>query len=534
MKIRRIGTVILAATALWMLNGLSGCSEDAAPIYPGAAACVIQGRVSTSGVVSSLGVRARQVLPAGASVDYTVPVSETGAYRAELPAGDYLLSAYVDHENRYLTPDGLLSWRRADADTLRLHPGNSPFTADLLFGGLRVEAAFPSRMDGATVYLQIFEAGSDDLVSYTSVTTEGGRFDLNATGLPSGDYYAQIGWRLDYEHPGWTSWLPNTRDRGQARVYHVSPDAATPAYTSFGSTWGRVTGHVGGAWLALGLSAPRLSAVAADSLTVAGPWIIEEDGSFDFPVPAQVPVRLAVECGGVRQWVGGPDFGGATVFAPASGQIVTGVEVGGGGLRLRVVAGALVPGYDWARLSLHRPGEPDAAIITSGDLSRQIGIANLPAGDWLLHVGRENLGSTFWRPQWLDRAANAADATVLTIPAAGVLTVDLVLEAGGAIRGQFIRPSGNWHWAYLTITSADEAINLGYDEIRIGVQDFAFTGLADGRYKVGLVLSDAWPRPGDPPPAETVWYPATTDWTSAGVVVIDDAGTVEGLVIPAP
>ena len=512
----------------------SGCTDDAAPIYPGAAACVIQGQVSTVGPVSSLGVRARQLLPAHASVDYTVPVSGTGAYRAELPAGDYLLSAYVNNENRYLTSDGLLSWRIADADTLRLHPGNSPFTADLLFGGLRVEAAFPARMDGATVNLQVFDASSGDQVSYTSVTTEGGRFDLAATGLPSGDYYAQIEWRLDYEHQGWSSWLPNERDRGQARVYHVSPDAATPAYPSFGSTWGRLNGHVGGAWLAMGLSAPRLSAFAADTLIVSGPWTIEEDGSFDFAVPSQVPIRLAVDCGGVRQWVGGPDFSGATVYSPVSGQIVTGVDVGGGGLRLRVMAGALVPDYDWARLSLHRPGEPDAAIVTSGDLSRQIGIANLSAGDWLLHVDRENYGSTLWRPQWLDRAATAAEATVLTVPADGVLTVDLVLEAGGAIRGQFIRGSGISIVSYLAITSADDAVNLGYDEVWGGSLDFAFTGLADGRYKIGLAPVGAWLRPGDPPPADTVWYPNTTDWTSAGVVTIDDAGTVEGLVIPAP
>lgn len=522
------------AALLAALTVMAGCTDDVRPISPGVPSCIVQGTVSQFDGEAVRDVRLRRIVPYGQRAEFTVQVSGYGTYRAEVPAGDYIISLYTFSRTFYYTVDDRLPDRSADADTVRLDLQHSPVTADFRFGAVHLDAPAPAVWGDADIEMVAYRLDDPYFAVNTTATITDGRCDLTLSTLPEGDYQIQFWWERDYRHVGGIFWLPGYRSRAEAQVYHVAPDSVINEAGIFASSPPRLVGQIGGAWRDLGLDPPSVVAVDTDSVVVFGRWQTEADGSFDLALPYRGPVRLKVTRGVVESWVGGLSYGTATLFAPEPGEIIDGIAVTGGGLRLRVNSSGLTQNSESARLTFQDPQDPSRRVVTSGSLASQIGIANLPQGDWLLLVEPDSFGSRSWRPQWLDRSATAAGATVLSIPADGVVTADLVLEAGGAIRGQVVRPPGESFYVYVAITDTQNNIEICSRYVSGSRDDFAITGLNDGSYRIGILPGGVGPVRGEPVPEGTLWYPGTTDWATAGVITINDAGNVAGLVLTTP
>jgi hypothetical protein len=126
---------------------------------------------------------------------------------------------------------------------------------------------------------------------------------------------------------------------------------------------------------------------------------------------------------------------------------------------------------------------------------------------------------------------------VITIDAPGdVVPVQLTLEQGGLVSGSIAQTAGTDRSFVLYATPADryEATDRVWAYTPQLPVPFGIPGLADGDYKIGAYDGSPGWDDVNTPPAGTIWYPGTTSWDAAGVVEIRNAGSVTGLVIPAP
>ena len=196
-----------------------------------------------------------------------------------------------------------------------------------------------------------------------------------------------------------------------------------------------------------------------------------------------------------------------------------------------------VPGsrYSQAVFELYSPTDLSLAGAWGASLNTRFGLANVPAGTWLLRVSRvsDDFYSTRWRGQWFDRAGSAAGATPVVVPAGGGITsIDLVLEPGGIIAGVGTGAADD-DWRRAVLTRADAATVVATRYVFASTYDFRFTGLEDGTYRLGITPAHA-SFDGVTPPSGTNWYPGTTDWAAAGDIAIADADSVGGLSLAVP
>ena len=531
---------VIALSALLALLGCGGCGEEAETSRPVTETCLVQGAVGQVGPETVARVQLRSDVPHILDRVIVLETDSAGRYRAEVPAGDYEISAMIGWNEYWRTAAGGFTAQRAEAETVRLGPENSPYTADFPFGAMRFRAELPALLDGGRIGVQAFEADTTDawpmLITFSDVTIVDGRLDLTLRGFPPGAYMVAIDWALEGNHRGEQFWLPAAGERTQAGVYRVGPDSLTNVPIPLTSSPARLSGRVTGVWQAMGTAAPVLRAIDGTGKAVAGPWEVAGDGSFELPLFRPVPVRLEVMVDNVRQWVGGTQLSNATVFMPQAGQVIDGIEVVGGGLRLRALPSDLFDGETGAYFEFYDPVGPTLRFVVSRRLEYQLGFANLYPGDWLVRVTPDPYNRQRWRPQWLDRRVTAAEADILHVPGDGtVLTLDLVLEAGGVIGGRVASAAGAAATHRVVVTPAAVCVNEASDRADDPDGVFAVVGLADGRYRLGAVPLDSyWGGPGGRPPDGTIWYPGTTDWASAQDLVITGAGTVDGLVLDVP
>ena len=535
--VRSLVVIGLAATALL---GPGGCTGDSEPVRAPAGSCVVQGRVGYVGTDGEAVVRLRGVVPEGERRMINVHADPAGRFRAEVPAGDYVISVDVGRNVYYFATDTIVSFNADAADTIRLGPENSPFLAEFPLGALCFQGTLSARLNGARVEVLVHRASAGGydvwMLSGANETIEGGRLDLTVPGLLPGLYTVELVWTEEGGHSGGRLWLPGVSEYAQADTFRVDADSMRTVAVVLPSAPARLSGRVSGAWLVMGAGVPAVSAVSADGDRLCGPWNVEQDGSFALDLFQPPPVKIEVQQGGIRQWVGGRSFDEATLFAPQAGELIDGIEVVGSGLRLRVIPTDAMRSDQRVWLEFYDPEGPTLKFSASFRLDRQIGIANLWPGDWLVRVSPYSPRGVAWRPQWLDRAATSAEADRLTLPDdGGVLALDLVLEAGGVMRGRGVSATGVALSLTVVVTTADEMISRYYDNFTGPEGQFDVLGLPDGGYRIGIVPPDNyWGGYGGRPPAGTVWYPGTTDWEQAGIIMVTDAAVVEGLLLAAP
>jgi hypothetical protein len=239
--------------------------------------------------------------------------------------------------------------------------------------------------------------------------------------------------------------------------------------------------------------------------------------------------------------VGGTQLSDATVYEPQAGQVIDGIEFVCGGLRVRAIPSDLIDTDVNASFEFYDPAGPTLRFKSSRRLEYQIGFANLLPGEWLVRVVPDPYNRQRWRPQWLDRHATAADADILHVPGdGGVLTLDLVVEAGGVISGRVVSATAGSTTAdsasrTVVLTQFAAKLNEAIDYVDVPDGAFSIIGLPDGSYRLGIVPPRAYHGGiGSQPPDSTIWYPGTLDWAAAQEIVITGAGTVDGLVLEIP
>lgn len=531
------GLVVAALAALIV----GGCSESATPARPVTETCVVTGRAGrlTPEPESAPAQVQFQGLTEG---DYLlrVPLDRSGHYRAEVPAGDYLVS--VEHRYRwvYLAAGATVSEASDEADTIRLGPENSPARIDIPVGALRVVVEVPPGLEGMTVAAILYRTvGEDTLPRWwdsVSVSNATGSTAIDFDGLIPGRCKVKLTWAPDFWPYGESFWLPDANNSAHGAWYRVGPDSLTTIPVTIAASPVRLTGSITGAWQAMGLTPPQLSVASADSDIVAGPWPVEPNGDFTLDLIRPQPVKLLVTQNGVRHWIGGPDFASATLFDAQPGAIIQDIDVTLSGLILRFFSEIPDIGQFSTWIELRDPVDQRILMRTSASLNRQIGFGCLWPGDYHLRFTPGGFGNGQWAAQWFDRAATPAEATLVTIPGdGGVLTLAVVLERGGAISGSVVSATNAFELCRLIATTADEAVVLGGQWMWDSERDFNLTGLQDGSYKLGFVPYDTLEiGTGSVPPVSTFWYPGTTDWSAATAITISDAAVVSGLVFEVP
>ena len=529
----------LASLLAVVAAGASGCGRDDDGSSPLVGTSVVVGHVGGCSAGYAAQVVFESVGSAAIVSTFVLTTGEAGGYQVELPAGDYLASARMSGSTSYYAATSPVR-NRAEADTLRLRATGTPRVVDFHTGALRIAADVPAALEEAGFEFRVrsgpVQGDFLDMYEYFNPEVVDGHVEAFVPVLVPGDYTVEALWHRDWDRVGDRFWLPAASTEAEAERYHVGRDSTAEALFSLVDAPVRVSGRVTGAWQAFGMEAPLISLESPDGTTIlAGEWQTGSDGRYEFDLCLPRPFRLKATVGNASLWYGGLRQEDATVFAPQPGQAITGLDLVGGGLR--VESGLDIPGsrYSTAYFELYSPADLSLVGTWSAALDYRLGLANLPAGTWLLRVSRDlsDYYQSRWRPQWFDRAASAGAATPIVVPAGGgIVAVDLALELGGVIAGNGTGATdGDWRRVVLTRADTPSVLALRY--IPPDGYGFRLAGLEDGLYRVGISPERA-PRNGDLPPVGTNWYPGTADWAAAADIAIAGADSVGGLLIAVP
>ena len=481
----------------------AGCTEELPPVGSLSDIGVVEGRVTECGQPLAALIRFEGAEDGPLSATVVAQADSTGWYHAELPLGRY---RYRLRYGNSLAPSN------SSVDTVAV--GRVVRRLDLARGRAQVTVSLPAEVESLAVEVNLqgsVRRVDGGLASYYA--SAGGQLeDETATCdvrlLPPARYALTLDcqngpWDIVIPQPGATT-TPDTVRVGLDEVARFSFDFR-PRYATLA---GRVSGCPG--------LSPDSYVVELGSLN--GVQIAHgscrADGTYRLAILNPQPARLRVHHVYADLWYGGYDQYTADVIDLRQGARLAGYDLASGGLRLRFQG----PGDrldNAADLALIDPlgNSHQVYNYNQGDLL----IGNLLPGDWRLQV-LGGCGGEPWLPQWWQGAADQDSATPLTIVAGARLDLDLTLDAGGTIRGTFVRGSDEW------FSSAEVAVHdLDGERLcwrtRGYVSDgFEFSGVADGTYLLGMYVNSLpW------------WYPGTWDRAQAQAVTVAGAGVVEGL-----
>lgn len=528
--------VLIVLAGIFATAG-GGCSESTDPV-----GCIdagrLEGRVTTGSLPVEAVVIARRILdPGSEQPDFRVPVHEDGRYAMDLPGGDYVIQAdpRAAHHRRYYHSAAGPTHRYLEPDTVRIDREVSPVVIDFALGALAVDAAVSRTLEGRSLNFLLhlrdeFEQQTDPYSHANGrATIHDGRALILLDGIRPGEY------RVELQIDGDRFWLPGTLDPEDSPWFRVAADSVTDVVMETALEPARLEGRIVGAGPEMGWDAPWMEVFTADSTRLFNEVQRHDDDRFSLIMHLPRPVKILVHQGGIRHWIGGPDFHTATVFSPAAGEVLTGIEM---------VQSGIVLDMQWAKdLSFW----PDIRLYDADDLQlvasvstnpgpdRLAGIPNLWPGNFLLYFdpGYLSRGLTPWLAQWYDRTTEAAAARVVTIADWGeIVRVDVRFQKGGVMEGslQVARP-GTVDRA-VVVTPVNDPVPWGRIYAQDGAVEFVVRGLPDGEYRLGVLPQDSGWNFGAPAPEGTVWWPGTTDWAVAGTIAITGGGTVTGLVVP--
>lgn len=534
---RRHPTLALLGCAALLAMGAGGCGDDEPALAPPAVAVVIQGRMTGT---AGGGARLRLAPLGTAEGIITLDLESDGEFHLEVPAGDYGAGLDLGFGRYWLDETGALTTFDSRVDTLRLRATGAPHRLDFPVGAIRLTGRVPAGMaiDRVKVsFHKVREGSSWMLVRSSEREVPTGELDIASGVLPAGDYLVGLDWEDGWRQAGESYWFPGVSSPEEATVCHVGVDSVCGISLDLGNVEARLSGRVTGAWQQMRLTPPVV--VAYDSLgeRVTGSLGLDEDGDFELRLHRPVPVHLRIESleGANGTWLGGLTRESSTLYRPVAGTLVDAGEHRFSGAILRLEAAVSGVNYHSGQVTFHDADDLAVVARVSVPVNGQRTVPFLPSGSYLVHVEQGEFGVAPWMPQWYPGAADAAGATVVTVPGdGGVLPLVIRLERGGRIAGNVVDPYHSGLYQVI-LTRADDRTVIGQRWLAFligGDATFELDGLADGAYKVGASGSD-WVV-GQPAPAGAIWYPAATDWNAAAPVIIAGADSVTGLVLPAP
>ncbi|MBK8167801.1 MAG: hypothetical protein IPK64_17795 [bacterium] len=439
------------------------------------------------------------------SIDARAEVTpdSTGWYRTELPLGEYsvLLRPVVD---RPWTIDN-----SSVGDTVRV--GRAVRRRDFLRGRVLAEIRLPALLDGQTARLSL-NRPEGSAGGRTTVADGVAMFDLRLV--------PRLGYIMRFDSGGnrHDFLLPGTYLVADADSVLVGDVPAVYAADVRGR-YARVEGRVTGSWQESGM-AMTVYAVSAAGAT-RNLSRCADDGSFGLDLLAPDFVRLTAGCGSMSRWFGGTSAVTSPLHALEPGQVIAGLELREGGLRLRFEGpGLLADNIGYLELVLpdgrrHRfhPGPANPVLLP-----------NLEAGQYRVRV----LGGCErdpWQPQWYDGAVEEADALPLTVYEGAFTDATIHQRAGGLVRGRFVGdPESANVSRRIRLHDVDGQPLCGESATSWSPAGaFLWQGLVDGQYLLSTSIDGlSW------------WYPGTFQQGEAGPLTIAGAAVIEGLVWQLP
>ncbi len=524
---------------------LVGCDSDHTICAPAVPAARMTGHVRTGGDSSSLTLTAIRVdLQDGEMAEYPTVPAEDGAYTLDVAPGRYVLKLNQSYlRTEYLYTAFGPGYGSLPPDTLRVETGRIYPNLDFDLGTLTVQVTLPdSSLDGEYVAAFLHRADADGENWDTnfrwreSSRVEGNQAELNAVGVLPGSYQVELvlGYRDCMCYCPWDGehiWLPDESGSDQAAWYEVTIGTANQLAYAPGDPPAHLSGHIKGAWLELGMdTGPEISIVGTDSLTVMGKRRINADGFFGLVVYRPRPVKLLITQKGIAQYIGGPDFASATVYDLVPGQTIDNIETAPCAITLDASI-SLSSSFGSPTFEIYDPD--DLTLLGSVDnhlyFKSSYILPNLWPGEFLLRVVPEayDHGRISWITQWYEGATEPAAATRLTISEDGeILPLTMTILTGGTISGTILNVPDPTEFWYVLATPADNSTVWGNNYTGLLGQDYTLRGLPDGDYKIGTYPAFT--------ANDTIWYPGTADWDSAGIIAIHDGEMVWGVDIHIP
>ena len=464
---------------------------------------VVEGRVLECGLPVTATLSFRALADGRVETRAEAMTDTTGWYRAELPLGDY------EVDLRTTVEELLYMDTYSHADTVRV--GRAVRRRDFQRGRVRAEIRLPERLEGRNATLRLTR--QEGYASGRAAVVDGvATFDLRL--VPRLDFVM----RLSPGDGGDQFLLPGTFLVAGADSVHVG-GAPVDYAADVRGRYARVEGRVTGSWQDSGMSM-FVSAMSAAGVT-RNRVECAPDGSFALELIAPDFVRLKSSCGSVSRWFGGSTAGASPLHSLVPGQVIQGIDLREGGLRLRFEGpGHLADNVGTIEL-VHADGTRQSF---DPGTTNPVLLPNLEAGEYRLRIPG-CCERNPWRTQWYDRVVDEADALPLTVFEDAFTDATVRQEAGGALRGTFVGDDASVIAGFhVRVHEADGSLVCGeYDTYWTQGADFGWPGLADGDYLLSTLLY-----------GQTWWYPGTFLQGEAGVLTIEGAGTVEGLIWRLP
>ena len=430
-----------------------------------------------------------------------VTPDSTGWYRVELPIGEYTVDLNMDVDW------SLRTYNDCEDDTVRV--GRAVRRRDFRRGRVLAGIRVPARHNDASAELRLIRTDASASAS-TTVVDGIATFDLRL--VPARDYVL----RFEPGDGGATVFLPGTYLIAGADSIHVG-EAPVHYEADLNGRYARIEGRVTGSWQLTNM--PMVVHGVSASGSTRNSVACAADGTFGMDLIAPDYVRMASDCNGMTQWFGGTTSGTATLYALEPGQLISGLELREGGLRLRFESPDLVTeDYGTIKLKLAdgRTWYHDAWYQSIVDLP------NLLAGDYRLQVvggcAREP-----WRPQWYNGADDEADAQVLTVVEGSFAEATIVLQLGGVFRGRFVGDPVLMRDDYpIRLHDSTGAVLCEWGTWS-NAEDFEWRGLGDGVFLLSTRIEGL-----------TWWYPGTWELGEAEALVATGDAVVDGLVWQLP
>lgn len=472
----------------------------------------------------------------------------TGAYSIDVPAGRYVVGLAFREQAPVVYEYSVEGLRFGDLppDTLSVEDWTDPVRVDFDLGTVTARLALSPGLDGEYAYVQLHRRNAPQTTLSRSYVSGGGaeikegKATIGIVGVLPGDYKAEIilgrrHYRCSCPWDGEHLWVPGTRDSSNTPWISVGVGEVVRLNAAIDPIPARIEGRISGAWLRMGArNDPNFALVGLDSSVVIGHRSVAEDGTFQADIYLPEPVKVLVEQEGLEHWIGGRSFEDASIFTLRRGESVTIPEFAQSGLRLHVARPG-VSSFD-IKVELYDAGSRSWIGTWSPYTSNPgdpLRICNLVPGEYLLRLRPWSSFWGRWLAQWYDRASDPDGAQTVVISAEDqIVDLQVTIERGGGILGAILDREGSADDFLLFVTPSGDPTGHLAAWAHSPKREFEIYGLPDGEWKIGAWRQVEGAEYPDDPPAGTIWYPGTRDWSQAASITIAGASVVSGIEIP--
>nr|MEE4268051.1 hypothetical protein [Candidatus Krumholzibacteria bacterium] len=332
-----------------------------------------------------------------------------------------------------------------------------------------------------------------------------GSLDFRFSLLDPDSYTMKLQWLSNEDVASF--YLPGTPEESEALALEVGPGSPALFDLDLTGSYSRIGGTVTGSWQEIGDNAAVVELYNESGRRIARTYCAE-DGAFLFHSLVDQRVRLLVDIGWNRRWIGGEDFDAARPFDLQAGNDILNLEWVESGVQVNLSGPGNNLDYDYLLELWNQAGQ----LVYSENYiyGNEATFSNLEPGQYFLKVDGQYFNAV-WAPQWYGGTENPEEAQLIDLAEGAAVQLDFALELGGHIKGRLGFGDGTFPGFFrVYLIQEDGTATTHNPQQQDGV--FSFRGLADGEYflSVDLGSAGAW------------WYPGTWDQGGAEALAVED------------